>query len=372
MNLDENPLYYISKNRERGEGISEGNGYTIISGDGSKSSLTLVKELDLPEGSSIITFKNNKEIEEIAQEKKLQLLNPSATLAETIENKITQTTWLGELASLLPPFTLQKAKDIQWNKELFILQWGHGHTGESTYLIQQEKDLTQLKEKFPEREARISTFIKGPVFTQNIVVAQNGIYFGNISYQITGILPFSENPFSTIGNDWSLPPTLLSETQLQQIETTGKQIGDHMKNAGWKGLFGIDVIYDDERDQFYLLEINARQAASTTFESQLQQKLRDGGVKGITIFEAHILALLGKEISEPIIPINDGSQIIQRVTSIVKKIDTENLKRMGFLVTEYSNVKLNSDLVRIQSEKGIMETHNKFNSRGKEILKCIE
>ena len=93
---------------------------------------------------------------------------------------------------------------------------------------------------------------------------------GNISYQITGLKPFTDLPFSTIGNDWALPHKYLSKKQISQYKKIATDVGLKLQKAGWKGLFGIDVVVDDKTNKLYLLEINCRQPASTTYESQLQ------------------------------------------------------------------------------------------------------
>jgi len=362
-------ITYVTKDRERAEGVPENEEYSIIAGEG-EDTFELLQAVSLPAGSHILVFKNNSRIENLAKEKGWNLLNPSAELAEKIENKITQVAWLGDLASLLPPHHLTLTKKITTGGDS-VLQWAHSHTGTGTIHLQKESDLHALQEKFPEREVRVTKYIKGPMFTVNIVVSKDTILIGNISYQITGLPPFTDNIFSTIGNDWSLPHTILTETQLAHFHALAEKIGKKMQNEGWKGLFGIDVIYDEEKDSLYLIEINARQPASTTYESQLQMAAREKGVPGITTFEAHIAALTDKPITQPLVEINDGAQVIQRVTASVKKVGTESLERAGYKVIKYNNVKPNSDLVRIQSERGIMEAHNKFNKRGKEIVELL-
>ncbi len=319
----------------------------------------------------LVVFKNTSQIENICKEKGLILLNPSAELAEKIENKISQVKWLGDLSTYLPPHKILLAKDISWEKNPFVLQWSHGHTGDGTILVQNEKILDDLKEKFPIREARITNFIKGPMFTVNIVVSPDKILLGNISYQITGILPFTENVFSTIGNDWSVTHTILTDIQINHLEKIAHKIGEKMQKENWKGLFGIDVIYDEERDKVHLIEINARQPASTTFESELQSNLRSQGVPGITTFEAHLLALENISVDQDLILINDGAQILQRVTSLTNNINGNKLIDEGYKVIKYLNTKPNSDLLRIQSQHGIMETHTKFNKRGKQIVELL-
>jgi hypothetical protein len=330
--------------------------------------------------ADLLVFKNTARIEELAKEKGWNLINPKAALGEEIENKITQPKWLGDLASLLPKYSITKAKDIVWQGTPFVIQWAHGHTGDGTTLITGEPQLKEIKTKFPEREARVVSYIDGPVFTVNIVVQSNNtLRIGNISYQITGMLPFTDRQFATIGNDWAVPHSILSVEEVSRINDLGQSVGEHMARAGWKGLFGVDVIYNHEQHKAYLLEINARQPASSTLESILQNKNRSEGLKGLTIFESHINALVGGDTKEELIVINDGAQIVQRVTEIILKntstpkaiTSVEILTSMGYDPIVYTQSKIGSDLVRIRSTMGIMEAHLKFNKRGKEIVDTI-
>ncbi len=377
--MPKSPIYYVTRSRERAEGMVENESYQIIA-DSSKDTLDLLSNPQIQQkieenNASVLLFKNTLQIERLAKEKSWKLLNPSAELAEKIENKITQVEWLGNLASLLPPHHLVLTKKVTKNifpkHDSFILQWAHSHTGEGTIHIKKESELHKVQKDFPDRETRVTEYIKGPMFTVNIVVSPEKIVVGNISYQITGLEPFTDNLFSTIGNDWSLPPTILSESHLNEFNKIAVAVAEKFQSNGWKGLFGIDVIYAEEQDKLYLIEINARQPASTTYESQLQSHARELGVPGMTTFEAHLAALTGQPISDLVI-INDGAQIIQRVTKNIKNIDTTRLEQTDYQIVKYSNNKLNSDLIRIQSKLGIMETHNKFNKRGKEIESLLK
>ena len=72
---------------------------------------------------------------------------------------------------------------------------------------------------------------------------------------------------------------------------------------------------------------------------------------------------------------NAGAAIVKGI-EISATYEIQNNPERGYklpLTFSYTltDTKLNSDLVRIQSERGIMETHNKFNERGKEIEKLI-
>jgi predicted ATP-grasp superfamily ATP-dependent carboligase len=319
---------------------------------------TELRSLALNLDAGIVVFKNNSLIESLAETHGLHLLNPHASLAEKVENKVSQVEWLGSLSTTyLPPHKIKSGAELIWNKTSYVFQWAHGHTGEMTYLIQSKLDADKIRQEFPERIGRVSEYIHGPVFTVNAVVTVDRTLMGNISYQITGVMPFTDNIFSTIGNDWGLTHSLLSDHEITRIEKMVGEIGARLREAGWKGLFGIDLVRDDMSDRIYLIEINARQPASTTFESQLQQEFRKHNVGGSTLFEAH-----------------DGAQIVQRVTQQVRSVTPEIIHKLthaGYNVIQHNETTHNMPVIRIQSNQGIMETHTRFNSRGKNILSIL-
>lgn len=271
------PILYVSKDPERAGGLP------CVSGE---ETLDLLKKV--PAGTTVLVFKNNVAIERYCKENSITLLNPPAELAERVENKITQVELFKEF---LPEYHITKVKDIKMQPP-FVLQWAHAHSGEGTLYIE---DISEIKEKFPERDCRITKYIEGKTFTVNIVVG-NTIEVGNISEQITGLKPYTDNRFATVGNDWS------AAAPKKEIIELAQSVGAKMKELGWKGLFGIDVL---QGDRLYLIEINARQPASATYESTLQ--------KTNTIFENHIKALLGEPLHTNT-PITEGKQIIDRRT----------------------------------------------------------
>ena len=323
---------------------------------------------------SFLVFKNTPRIEAVANEHSWKLINPSAALAEKIENKISQIAWLGELSSYLPPHRIEVNKAIIWKGVPFIVQWAHGHTGGGTILVDSESVLKDLQAKFPERRARVTDYVPGPSFTVNVVVTPETVAGGSISYQITGLAPFTDMPFATVGNDWGVVGSILSTAELETIRDIISKLGAKMQKESWRGLFGIDLIRDAKTGRLCLIELNARQPASATFESALEDKRRtEEGMIGMTIFEAHIAALLGRPL-QPIIPIESGAQIVQRVTGAVHSIPedaTGSLELAGYEVVSYPNTAPGSDLLRIQSAESLMAGHEAFNERGKEIVEVV-
>ncbi len=399
--LKSNPVIYVTRDIERALGINpDTEGYFIISNntdfakhvaEGKKNILlaqdnrlnstadllksdfvkAFINEIENP---SILVFKTTPQIEKICAENNWKLLNPPAEVSSKIEEKISQVKVFESLKDLFLKYEVAKCKDINWNGEKFILQFNYSHTGSGTVLIDKKEKLDELKEKFPEREARISNFIEGPLFTNNNAISGEDLLIGNVSYQITGLKYFADRPFSTIGNDFGLAKKLLTPTNLEYFKLIVKSAAEELKKLGWKGLFGVDVVMDEKTGKMYLIEVNARQPASTTFESYLQNKLED---ERINVFEAHLAGLLGLNFSmEELIPIDSGSQIIKRITKdgdlscnsaeIIKK-----LEEMGNKVIPYNNKNIGSELLRIQNDGSFMEDHNKLSVLGKKVLSII-
>lgn len=442
--LKQAPIVYVTRDIERALGLPAGRhglpkayqNYHIITNSGAhakeetKTRLNILlikdtKQLDTREllahpktkayvnklkNPRVVVFKNTTQIEKLCAENGWALLNPPAALANRVEEKISQLQWLGELTKYLPPHRVMVLKDLtsattphpslvrrggqlspsaregaQGEWELpFVLQFNRAHTGSGTILIESEKQLNELKKQFPNREVRVTQYISGPAFTNNNVVWGKKVLIGNINYQITGLSPFTARPFATIGNDWRLSHELLTKKQQIQYRRIATDVGKKLAKDGWKGLFGIDVIQDEATGKLYLIEINARQPASTTFESQLQELPPRGGRSpkrpgGVTTFEAHLASLVGlPATSYKLQAITNGAQVVlknkeKRIKSnelnrIVKnlKFKIKNLKLIA-----YDNTGPESDLLRIQSNKGVMEKHGEFNRLGLRIVEDL-
>lgn len=333
----------------------------------------------------ILVFKNTLQIERLCREKKWHLLNPSAELANRVEEKISQVAWLGDCKKYLPPHRITTCKHLTWSGEKYIVQFNRAHTGSGTLLIASENQIKELQNVFPNREVRITERIIGPALTNNNVVWGDHVLVGNINYQITGLSPFTDQPFATVGNDWALPQTLLNNKQRQLYYAMATEVGQKLAKEGWRGLFGIDVMLDQVSGRLYLIEINARQPASTTYESTLQKSViltrQPVGknlphTKSLTTFQAHLASLLEQPYNhEQLTIITDGAQVIQRVTPMVKKIMLTSQKMLAHLdltLTPYTNIAPGSDLLRIQSKHGIMRAHDEFNYLGTEIAYALD
>ncbi|MFA5127483.1 MAG: NUDIX domain-containing protein [Patescibacteria group bacterium] len=342
----------------------------LVSGAETMDTLELLKSPEakkyIKKNDLVMVFKPTPQIEAVCHENNWTLINPPSGLANRVEEKISQTAWLGPLTKYLPKTETKILNEIKWRGKKFILQFNRAHTGTGTILIDSAKKLNELKKKFPLREARQAEYIKGPIITSNNIVIGNKVLIGNISYQITGLKPFTDNQFATIGNDWAMPNQILSAQQKNEYAKMARAIGARLAQDGWRGLFGIDAAVCTKTRRIYLIEINARQPASTTFESILQEQTDE---KGATVFAVHLLALLGiKDAKNNLIAINNGAQIIQRVTEQIPDMrDPIAHKPVAWRYIRYQNTKPGTDLLRLQTNRAVMTEHDKLNEHGNEL-----
>jgi len=325
---------------------------------------------------NILVFKNTSRLEKLCAKYKYNLLNSSAQLSAMVEEKITQVEWLGDLKKFLPSHEIKIAKDVKWVGGKFILQFNHAHTGSGTILVENKEQLQAIQKDFPDRPVRVTKYIDGIMLTNNNVVWGEKVLCGNTNVQITGFAPFTTRPFATVGNDWEYPHKILNAKQKNEYAEMAKAIGEKLAQNNWRGLFGIDVILEKKTGKLFLIEINARQPASTSFESILQQKINK---TGLTTFQAHILALIGqKNVDNKLTVIRSGAQITQKVLKENQKISNnetnkivEQLHKNNFEAFVYENTEFESDLIRMQSDRGILKDENTLNKTGEKIRELV-
>lgn len=319
----------------------------------------------------IVVFKPTTQIERLCAEQNRTLLNPSAKLAATVEEKISQIDWLGDLSEHMPSHYVAPLKDVAFADEPMIVQFNRAHTGTGTMLVESKEQLEELQKQFPNRPAKVSAVVDGFTVTVNAVVGSD-ILVSSISYQITGLAPFTTRTFATVGNDYALPKQLLEYKQQTQVKELANTIGKKLKQDGWKGAFGIDVMIDRNTQEVFLLEINARQPASVSFESQMQLQQKSKRSQALTTFEAHVFALLEQDFpSTSLVPVEQAAQITLRNQQ--HNIDLELLQQelKEYTTIPYENTDFESDLLRIQSQDPIMQADGIFNSTGQQIVNHI-
>ncbi|KKQ36339.1 MAG: hypothetical protein US52_C0001G0007 [candidate division WS6 bacterium GW2011_GWA2_37_6] len=238
------------------------------------------------------TFKITTAFEQRAENYGVKVLNTTSELNKKFENKLSQYTTLSANDIAFPKTIIGKLSDYSFKKlkkqlgQKFVVQFNRGHTGSGTKMIDNESEYVELQNIFPERVARISTFVEGLAYTINACIGKNGIFIGGLNYQITGVEEIAPSKGATVGNDFNYRKLVDAEMKKQIIKEV-TMIGEVMRGNGFVGLFGVDLIIGED-ETLSIIEINARQPASIPFFTKLQ--LRNGQVPLSLI---HLIEFLG-------------------------------------------------------------------------------
>lgn len=231
-----------------------------------------------PEGTkpNVIFFKISPRLEKLASLLDYNVLNTSSVLNRLFENKLSQFKELSNLDVGFPKQELIRLGHVSYDAlsrsygSNIVIQFDRGHTGNGTTFITNESEYRSLVQEFEGRDCRIAQFIEGEAWTINACATKFGTLHHGLSHQITGIPELTSQKGGTVGNDWSRTSEL-DETTIKRISEVTNTVGDDMVSKGYLGLFGLDFIIDF-RGFVYLIEINARQPASTGMHTQLMLK----------------------------------------------------------------------------------------------------
>ncbi len=172
-----------------------------------------------------------------------------------------------------------------------VAQVAFGSGGSGTYFVSTREELDGIFAKEP--ELKISRFIEGPSFNGQAVVLETeggpATMVFNPSFQIIGLSELSDWPSYYCGNDYTGAVEYLGEDGAAQYLDIMKRMGGLMAREGWKGIFGSDLIWSEAERKMYVLEINPRMQASTSY---LHMLMEQRGEVGIGVY--HMLAFLAE------------------------------------------------------------------------------
>jgi len=355
--LSEKPLFYLSNDPERALGLEKFlKNYHIVHIDNNlylpffteskikffclenaikksntvfRSSLRLLKhpeflkyfEKHKGKENFLQTFKISPAFSSYAEKLGCKVLNTSAALNRMFEDKISQSNELAQLNISLPEYLIVNLSGTSFADLVKVLgtklvvQFTRGHTGSGTEFINNEQDYQKLQNNFPNRPVRISKLITGDAYTINACVGKNAIYVGGLSYQLTGIPQLTSGQGSTVGNDFQYPENLEKDLKEKIISDIVK-IGEHMRNKGYLGLFGVDLIVTE--DVFKIVEINARQPASIPMFTKMQLLL-----KQVPLSLIHLAEFLNLSYNIPQESYNTAALVPQQFSQIFLRAQSD-------------------------------------------------
>lgn len=280
----------------------------------------------------ILYFKPNLKVDFLCEQKGYKKLVNQYELNESFENKInffeltktilpqyTLSGWTGKISD----FKSENEKNIQYP---FVVQFGHGWAGKTTFVVKNENDLENLRNTFQYTNVKITPFIDGYTILNNCCIYEGHVFVGSPAIQLSGIDALSSNPSVTCGRQW--PQTILSKEQVKNIKSISETIGLIMSKKGYKGYFGLDFIVSKKDGKIFISENNARFTASVPFFTK--REIAEGKMP---LLVYHIAAFMGKkDLKEYDHPEIIGAQIIIRNTKSTPFVIKKEIKQGIFRI----------------------------------------
>lgn len=258
--------------------------------------------------------------------------NPAQT-NEEFENKVQ---FYISAQKIIPEYLIPSTIDTMGNldyktlvkkhTERFVIQFGHGWAGKTTYFISGPDQLHNLIRKYPDTMVKISKEIQGITILNNCCNYNKKNFISDPAVQISNVPFLSVNPAVTCGRQW--PVDFLKKKQIDLIKNISGKIGQLLTGKGFQGIYGLDFLVEQTTGRVYLSEINARMTASIPFFTKLEL-----GQNICPLLAFHISSFLSVTMpdNKSVEPIA-GSQIILR--RVYNGSPAEKLMPFGIYLTE--------------------------------------
>lgn len=328
----------------------------------------------------ILFFKPSLKLELLISELGFVQLGNTAQLNESFENKLNLPDLLFDKnSSDLLPSRIDILNKLTFKNLVneynlpFIVQFGHGWAGKTTFFISNEKDFTGLSVEYPFTRVKVTKYTEGFTVLNNCCIIQDKILVSPPAVQIDGIEKLCTKKQITCGRQW--PAAFLDRQQIENVNRLSQIIGQTIKQKGYKGYFGLDFLIENKSGKVYVSEINARLTASSAFYTRLEL-----GNDQIPLMAYHIGSFLNLDMpfNNQLEPDIQGSQIILKNKNYkinldqnpgIYKIDSDNqaeFQRSGYSPENLSqdefiyfkkDVRSNDDdeLARIETKEEVLE-----------------
>ena len=269
----------------------EENGVTLdVSNSGKLLSQSLVQEYINKNSTTrktvIIPFKPSAKVDFLCQKFNWICASNSHQLNRHLEDKlifsqICQKNNLPQIPSIIDKFNQETFLKYQNEyQSTLVIQSHFGWAGKNTF---SSDNWDNIKDKIPANSlVKFSPFIKGYSLLNNCCLTSKGLIQSPPALQYTGIKPFTDHPFTTVGRQW---PSLAPQNVIDKVNQITQDFSKILTKLNYKGFFGLDFMV--EGDQVYILECNPRLTASFAFYNDIEINLNI-----IPLFLLHLIQFL--------------------------------------------------------------------------------
>ncbi len=228
----------------------------------------------LPDPKAAFVYKSSRKIEKILEELNFGLLASPAVIRDPYENK-KDFRILGQKAGIKLPegetilvddLTEDKFNQFMNRFESLVFQLPDYKIGGGigTFFIRGKEDYLNFLDFVKRRRAfrkidfvNVTQFKTGMPASIAACVTKKGVLVGTVQFQIMDqeeLVALKGRNGVWCGHDWTIR---FSEKIQQQANEIGRKLGEQMARDGYRGIFGIDLVVNQE-EEVWPIECNAR------------------------------------------------------------------------------------------------------------------
>lgn len=229
--------------------------------------------------SKALFFYMNSNMDALLKQTGISMVLPSYKIQEKLGNKL-------HLSQICKKLNIISNKDLvfkQVPEEIhktflqcqntlglpFVVQGALGASGGDTFLISSEKEFKKAVKKI-NAELKVSKFLNNNIpLSVHICILEDQIIIHGPFLQLMGLPELSANPFQFGGNDTN--QSLLTQDFSKRVRDITFKIAKYVKAKGFRGIFGIDYLWDQDTNIVYPQELNTRLVGLTRLLTGMQR-----------------------------------------------------------------------------------------------------
>ncbi len=141
--------------------------------------------------------------------------------------------------------------------------------GMGTTVLKSGEELNSLPADVFYGPRRLTVFIRGIDCACSGCIVDNTLIVSWTRAMIVGCPGVATQPVHYCGNDWNVE---IPKEGVMALQKATEHIGKVLLRRGYRGIFGVDAIWDDEWGEAFVLEINPRILGATQLHSLLQME----------------------------------------------------------------------------------------------------
>lgn len=247
----------------------------------------------------LLPFKNTPALEEL-NDRNVTVAAPSADLVRFLDDKTNLARVLETQG--ITPIPSRNVSRAELTPELFaeiqreygtrlVAQIPHGCGGSGTFFVNTFDETAQIYARYGTDVLKIAKYIDGPSLNGQACIMETTQGLKSIvftpSFQIIGVPELTGWPSYYCGNDYTGTLGTLGAGGIASYKDVMEKIGAYAGERGFRGVFGIDFIFNPEEQRVYVVEINPRLQASS---SCLHMLMEGQGLIGVGTY--HMVAQL--------------------------------------------------------------------------------